>query len=118
MSVVKRWLSQESQVSQCHPRGREACTRAEEEQKNWLNQCVTPASVSENREATFEIVRESAPATPATVATPAPVAWTRRADVITVVEDLADEGKKVGQIARMLGLSRNEVTTILRRTGR
>jgi hypothetical protein len=47
-----------------------------------------------------------------------PVAWTDRPDVVTVVEDLAGEGWRPGRIARTLGLSRVEVVTILRRTGR
>ena len=48
----------------------------------------------------------------------APVPWTDRPDVVTVVEDLADEGMRPGKIARTLGLRRGEVVTILRRTGR
>ena len=39
-------------------------------------------------------------------------------DVVTLVEDLADEGMRPGQISRSLGLTRAEVITILRRTGR
>lgn len=46
------------------------------------------------------------------------VAWVDMPDVITVVEDLADQGMKPGRISRELGLSRIEVVTILRRTGR
>jgi hypothetical protein len=46
------------------------------------------------------------------------VAWVDMPDVVTVVEDLADEGMKPGRISRELGLSRPEVVTILRRTGR
>jgi hypothetical protein len=45
-------------------------------------------------------------------------AWTEREDVQTAVEDLADEGQRPGRIARTLGLTRAEVITILRRTGR
>ncbi|MGH6898238.1 MAG: hypothetical protein ACREJ5_17095 [Geminicoccaceae bacterium] len=44
--------------------------------------------------------------------------WIDRPDVVTVVEDLADEGKMPGQVSRLLGLTRAEVVTILRRTAR
>jgi TubC N-terminal docking domain len=47
-----------------------------------------------------------------------PVAWTDRADVITVVEDLADEGMRPRRIARTFGLTAEEVLTVLRRSGR
>jgi hypothetical protein len=47
-----------------------------------------------------------------------PGAWVDRCDVVTVVEDLASEGWRLGRISRTLGLTRNEVLTILRRTGR
>ena len=47
---------------------------------------------------------------------PQPIAWTYRSDVVAV-EDLADEGKRPGRISRELGLTRSEVTRILRRTG-
>jgi hypothetical protein len=47
-----------------------------------------------------------------------PVAWTDRADVITVVEDLADEGMRPRRIAQKFGLTAEEVLTILRRSGR
>jgi hypothetical protein len=46
------------------------------------------------------------------------IPWIDMPDVITVVEDLADEGKRPGQISRLLGLRRDEVVTILRRSGR
>jgi hypothetical protein len=46
------------------------------------------------------------------------ICWTEQSDVIAVVEDLADEGLRPGKISRTLGLSRAEVVTILRRTGR
>ena len=39
-------------------------------------------------------------------------------DVIAAGEDLADAGEKPWQISRLLGLRRDEVFTILRRTGR
>jgi hypothetical protein len=51
-------------------------------------------------------------------ARPEPIDWTARPDVIAVVEDLADEGQRPGKIARTLGLTRGEVLTVLRRTGR
>jgi hypothetical protein len=44
-----------------------------------------------------------------------PTLWAECPDVSIVVEDLADEGKRVGQIARLLGLTRIEVLVILRR---
>ena len=44
-----------------------------------------------------------------------PMPWAERSDVITVVEDLADQGVRVCQIVRELGLSRAEVITIMRR---
>ena len=44
--------------------------------------------------------------------------WIDMPDVVTLVEDLADEGMRPGQISRSLGLTRAEVITILRRTGR
>jgi hypothetical protein len=47
-----------------------------------------------------------------------PVAWTDRADVIAVVEDLADGGERPRRIARTFGLTADEVLTILRRSGR
>jgi hypothetical protein len=37
-----------------------------------------------------------------------------RQDLITVIKDLAAEGKKVGQIARMFGLKPHEVWGVLR----
>jgi hypothetical protein len=45
-------------------------------------------------------------------------AWTDRPDVITVVEDLFRERWKPRRIARTLGLTLDEVVTILRRSGR
>jgi hypothetical protein len=39
-------------------------------------------------------------------------------DVVTVVEDLADEGMRPRRIARTFGLTAEEVLTILRRSGR
>jgi hypothetical protein len=48
----------------------------------------------------------------------APIAWVDRPDVVTVVEDLADEGWRPRRISRTLGLTRAEVFTVLRRTGR
>jgi hypothetical protein len=47
-----------------------------------------------------------------------PIAWTERPAVIAVVEDLADERWRPGRISRSLGLTRDEVIEILRRTGR
>jgi hypothetical protein len=47
-----------------------------------------------------------------------PIASTDRPDVISVVEDLADDGMRPGKISRTLGLTRVEVLVILRRTGR
>ena len=47
-----------------------------------------------------------------------PIDWTNRPDVIAVVEDLADERWRPGRISRSLGLTRDEVIAILRRTGR
>jgi hypothetical protein len=44
--------------------------------------------------------------------------WIDRPDVVALVEDLADEGKKPGQISRTLGLSRAEIFTVFQRTGR
>jgi hypothetical protein len=46
------------------------------------------------------------------------IAWTERADVIAVVENLADERMRPRKIAALLGLKTGEVLTILRRTGR
>jgi hypothetical protein len=55
----------------------------------------------------------------AALATPATVrAWVDRPDVVIVVKDLADEGWRPGRISRTLGLTRAEVLTVLRRTGR
>ena len=48
----------------------------------------------------------------------APVAWTDRADVIAVVEDLADEGVRPRRIARTFGLTADEVLTVLRKSAR
>ena len=47
-----------------------------------------------------------------------PVAWTDRPDVVSAVEDLADEGMRPRRIARTFGLTADEVLTILRRSGR
>ena len=44
--------------------------------------------------------------------------WVDMPDVVTAVEDLADQNNSAGQISRLLGLTRPEVVTILRRTGR
>jgi hypothetical protein len=49
---------------------------------------------------------------------PKPIRWIDRPDVVAVVEDLADERWRPGRIAGALGLTRSEVITILRRTGR
>ena len=46
------------------------------------------------------------------------IAWTEQPDVITVVEDLSDEGMGPRRISCLLGLIAAEVLTILRRTGR
>jgi hypothetical protein len=48
----------------------------------------------------------------------APVQRIDRPDVATAIEDLADEGRRPGKIARILGLRRHEVVAILRRSGR
>jgi hypothetical protein len=45
-------------------------------------------------------------------------AWVDRLDVVTVVEDLADEGIAPGRIGHLLGLTRAETLTVLRRTVR
>jgi hypothetical protein len=44
--------------------------------------------------------------------------WVDMPDVVTVVEDLSDEGMRPGEISRLLRLTRAEILTILRRTGR
>jgi hypothetical protein len=49
---------------------------------------------------------------------PDPIAWIERNDVRLLVEDLADQGWRPGRISRTLGLRRDEVATILRRSGR
>jgi hypothetical protein len=49
---------------------------------------------------------------------PKPIRWIDRHDVVTVVEDLSDERRRPRWIAGTLGLTRAEVITVLRRTGR
>jgi hypothetical protein len=57
-------------------------------------------------------------ATPPLDPEPKPIRWIDRPDLVAVVEDLADERWRPGRIAGALGLTRDEVITILRRTGR
>ena len=82
------------------------------------------ARIREHKAALLELVKAEAATLPksaqgsAAEATQRFVPWVDRPDVATVVEDLADEGKRPGQISRLLGLRRDEVTAILRRTGR
>jgi hypothetical protein len=159
-------VSQKSQVSQSGPRAlkREPPTGAGPESASSVATYDDILKKEKKRE--IQRVREGAPATPATFATPSQkgrcykccrsvtcrgplvglVNWlgeavhlhcpapppepaapqpdpdqfdeegyaALRQDLITVIKDLAAEGKKVGQIARMFGLKPHEVWGVLR----
>jgi hypothetical protein len=106
--IVDRWLGRElSQISQLsHSQADADALTYEKERRN-------PNSL---RSELRMQIRDSATAKPAKPAKVVP--WTEMPDVIAVVEDLADEKNSVRKISRLLGLSRTEIVTILRRTGR
>jgi hypothetical protein len=85
----------------------ESLARAPDSRQENLN---PPPPLSENLESLWR-------GTDRTDKTPLP-RWIDRPDVVTVVEDLADEGLRPGAISRLLGVSRAEIITILRKSGR
>jgi hypothetical protein len=104
MSILDLWLdrqpSEDSQDSQVAPSA---------------NLTAAPAREREEEEEESLTVRACL-SNPANTAKPR--RWIDMADIVTLVEDLADEGMRPGRISRLLGLTTAEVVTILRRTGR
>jgi hypothetical protein len=141
MNLVQRWLDPQlsqpvAELSQSGTRPESRAVPGIEDDGSQVSQvsqslCHENAQVDERKEESSIVrvatgpgdlsrARAHAHATPpAKAAKVAKVqAWVDRPDVVTVVEDLADEGMRPGRISRTLGLTRAEVVTVLRRAGR
>jgi hypothetical protein len=127
MSLVDRWLSQVSQVSQSGVREVAEGVNRAEGQKETVAQSLAANCESKGGGGEFQIVRERAaarssayaaakPAKAAKVVTRLDVYKSKRAamwrDLTIVGQDLLAEGRKPGEIRRMFGLTWGEIERI------